>query len=245
LNFTKAADIVQASQPIPVSRAPQVEPELEQPEPQDTQEVQSEIENDAQPAPAENAGEIVSIIQPDVVKAFEYDPAMFRYEDEVIRPGPIISAKIKVTDAPVIDLLAQLRIGYRLGIMKIIAKACSYSMERANIRDNDSVMIVNAQANFDMHIVEDIRSVSIQQMKFRKLTDDEATSTLLTLWDLTSCGLDSFTASNVDGVNIFVHHSSDMLKLELVSHESMLDPYKVIRLMENLRDYLEKPSRYL
>jgi hypothetical protein len=104
---------------------------------------------------------------------------------------------------------------------------------------------VDAHENFDVYVVDDIQNSSIQQMMFSSVANIDTSKVLVSVWDLISCRLESFSASNIDGINIFVHHNDSVLLLELASQERLLDPFKAIQFMETVRDFLERPNRYL
>lgn len=157
-----------------------------------------------------------------------------------------ISSKILVQDSSIMKLLQKLKIGYRLGIVKVAIKACSYALEKLNFALCDRVAVINTESDFDSYAVSGVRSTPVQQLNFTEVLDANAMSgILLTLWDLTSTGLESFTATNLEGVNIFLHHNDETLRLEMETSDQVMDSYKAIQFMACLKEYLEKPSKFL
>ena len=161
---------------------------------------------------------------------------------EVNKYVPQVSAKITVDDSSILNMLYQLKISPRLGIIKLVLKAAAHALDK--ISDKNVFHVVNAHTNFDIYTVRNVIGTSITNITFDELAAEEEPDSVK-IWDLTSNGLESLTSTGVKGTNIFVHHNTNIIKLEIIAHENDLDILKMLSFTSKLKDYLLNPKRYL
>ncbi|MCL1803661.1 MAG: E3 binding domain-containing protein [Eubacteriaceae bacterium] len=207
-------------------------------------------ETPTQQAPPEEA-----VTQP----PYAYGEAMFYSRENAIAPQEAqstylaqqprtsnISAKARIDDQAIIELLAKLKIGYRLGIINTVVKAVSFALEKQNIQLCERIAVINTQSAFECYIVEHAKSSPIQSITYTEFTDTSSTAGILaTVWDLTATGIDSFSATSLEGIQFYVTHSDEALHIAMETTDSIIEAYQAIRLMETLKEVLQKPARFL
>ena len=217
------------------------EPQAEEPAAEEeTEEKETDVpEITEPPVPEETAaGTEIRLTEEEPVPEYNDKDEMVDMDKYI----PQVSAQLTVDDSSILNMLYQLKISPRLGIIKLVLKAAAHALDKIN--DADIFHVVNAHTNFDIYTVRNVIGTSITNITFDELSSQEAPNSVK-VWDLTSNGLDSLSSTGANGTNIFVHHNGNVIKLEIVAREDDLNILQMLSFTSKLKDYLLNPKRYL